>query len=71
MRLKAAAVAVVGALLALAGVYIAGRKDGRQKAAQDAAEDYIQTRKRMDNAEKPTDPEAARAWLRERQSKRM
>jgi hypothetical protein len=41
MRLKAAAVAVVGALLAFAGVYIAGRKDGRQKAAQDAAEETV------------------------------
>jgi hypothetical protein len=65
-RLKGALVGALAGILALAGVYIAGRRDGRQRGAQKAAEDYRKTRQRIDDAEKPSDPDAARAWLADR-----
>ena len=59
-------VAAGGAIVALLGVYAKGRKDASDKAAQKAAETYIETRKRMDGAPKLDDPDAAQRWLQER-----
>lgn len=55
------------ALLALVGVYAAGRRDASQRAAQDAAEAYRETRERIDEInDDPVLPDDAREWLRQR-----
>ena len=67
VRWLGAALAAVGAVL---GVYLAGKQDGRQDAAQEASEAYKKRRKAIDDAEKPSDPDAARAWLADRMRNR-
>ena len=69
-RLGRALAGALAGVLALLGIWYAGKREGRQDAAQKASEDYKKTRKAMDNAEKPSDPAAAREWLRERQRQR-
>lgn len=59
-------VAAGGAIVALLGVYAKGRKDANARAAQKAAETYIETRKRMDETDTPDDADAADRWLRDR-----
>lgn len=55
------------ALLAILGIYLAGRKDARQTAKSDALRDYAETRKKADEAEiVGDDPDLARRWLHER-----
>ena len=49
-RLKAWLGAAVVAVLAFAGVYMAGRKDGRQKAAEKDHKQADKIRERADNA---------------------
>ena len=57
----------VAALLAVLGIYLAGRKDARQTAKSDALRDYAETRKKADDADIPSDdPAVLRDWLRER-----
>jgi hypothetical protein len=57
----------VAALLALLGIYLAGRQDASQRAKSEALEDYKETRERIDNAaDFGNDPDAALRWLRER-----
>ena len=56
----------VAALLAIAGVWMAGGKSQRQKTKIDAQSGYINTRKAIDNVEISDDPAALRDWLRER-----
>ena len=57
----------VAALLAVLGIYLAGRKDARQTAKSDALQDYAKTRKKADEAEiVGDDPDLARRWLHER-----
>ena len=61
----------VSALLAVAGaafgLYLKGRSDARAKADAEKAKDYVDTRKRIDEADVPgNDPDAARRWLHER-----
>lgn len=53
-------------LAAVAGVWGLAKRDARQKAALDAAKEYRKTRERIDHVETPSDPDAARRWLRER-----
>ena len=58
-------------LLALAAVYLHGRRDARTAAKLDEAARYRETRERMDDAQDFTDrPDAAADWLRERQRSR-
>lgn len=59
-------VAAGGAIVALLGVYAKGRKDANARAAQKAAETYIETRNRMDETDTPDDADAADRWLRDR-----
>ena len=57
----------VAALLAVLGIYLAGRKDARQTAKSDALQDYAETRKKADEADiVGDDPDLARRWLHER-----
>lgn len=61
----------VAALALFAGAFLAGRREGAQNAAHKRKDDYIKTRKDMDDAEiHGDDPNAAAAWLRERQQRR-
>lgn len=50
VRLKAWLVAAVVAVLAFLGVYLAGRKDGRQKAAEKDYRQADKIRERADDA---------------------
>lgn len=65
-RLKGWLAALAGVLLAALGVYAAGRRDGRQRAAQREDEAYRETRERIDEVHLGNDPDAARRWLHER-----
>jgi hypothetical protein len=57
----------VAALLAVLGIYLAGRNDARQRAKSDALKDYAETRKKADEADIVGDnPDLARRWLHER-----
>ena len=57
----------IAAILALLGIYAAGPASARQKARTRAAEGYVETRKKADDAEiVGDDPNSARRWLRER-----
>ena len=60
--------ATVGAVVAIAGAYIKGRRDAADKAAQKAAEAYKDTRKRIDDADYIDDAsdDALRSRLHER-----
>lgn len=55
-----------GAVLAILAAWLKGKRDGRQKAEQQALKDYIKTREAMDDVEALPDPDLARRWLRER-----
>ena len=65
-RLKGWLAALGALLLALLGVYAAGRRDARQRAAQEADEAYRETRERIDEVDLGNDPDLARRWLHER-----
>ena len=66
-RLKGWLAALSGVFLALLGVYAAGRRDARQRAAQEADEAYRETRRRIDEVvDDPVLPDDAREWLRQR-----
>ena len=57
----------IAALLAVLGIYLAGRNGARQRAKSDALRDYAETRKKADEADIPSDdPAVLRDWLRER-----
>jgi sulfite exporter TauE/SafE len=66
-RLQGWLAALAGVLLALLGVYAAGRRDARQRAAQEADKAYRETRERIDEVvDDPVLPDDAREWLRRR-----
>ena len=65
-RLKLYAVGAAALLAALLGVYIQGRRDQSQKEDLKDAEDYIETRKRVDSVR----IDDAEQWLRNRADKR-
>ncbi len=57
----------LAAVLAFFGIYAVGAANARQKARAKQAEQYIETRKRMDDADVVgDDPDLSRRWLRER-----
>ena len=67
MRLKLWLAGVGAALVALVGIYLAGRRAAKQGAATDALRGYADTRKRIDDADNlGSDPAVLRDWLRER-----
>lgn len=57
----------VAALVAIAGVWMAGGKSQRQRSKIDAQSGYINTRKKIDEADIPDDVSLLRDWLRERE----
>ena len=56
----------VAALLALLGIYLAGKRHARQRAKSEGLQDYIETRKKADEADIVDSPDLARSWLHER-----
>jgi hypothetical protein len=57
----------VAAILAVLGIYLAGRQGASQRAKSDALKDYAETRKKADEADIiGNDPDLARRWLHER-----
>lgn len=67
-RLKLWLAGVGAALVALVGIYMAGRRAAKQEAATDALRGYADTRKRMDDAtiDLGDDPAVLRDFLRTR-----
>lgn len=65
-KLKSWIVAASVAALAALGVYLRGRSDARQRAAEKDAQDYRDTRRRMDEADDSDSVDAARGWLHDR-----
>lgn len=65
-RLKLYAIGAAALLAAFLGVYIQGRRDQSQKEDLKDAEDYIETRKRVDSVR----IDDAASWLRDRADKR-
>ena len=65
-RLKLYAIGAAALLAAFLGVYIQGRRDQSQMEDLKDAEDYIETRKRVDSVR----IDDAEQWLRNRADKR-
>jgi len=68
VRLWAGGIATFVAALLLA--YFRGKSDAADAADERELNEYVETRKRIDAIERPRDADAAREWLRERQSGR-
>jgi len=56
------AIAVIG----LAAIWFGGRKSGKSDAKIKELDGYVETRKKMDDAGRMSDADAAREWLRDR-----
>jgi hypothetical protein len=55
---------------ALAWAYWRGRSDEEDAAFEREVNEYVETRKRIDEADRPDSADDARQWLRDRQSGR-
>lgn len=66
MAWLAALVGPLMRLLTALGLYAKGRADARASSALEAAEDYAQTRRRMDEVDLPRTDDDLRRWLRAR-----
>lgn len=65
-RLKLWAMGLGFVVVALAASWFGGRKSAQADAKVEGLEDYVETRKRMDEVGRMSDADAAREWLRER-----
>lgn len=65
-RIKLWLAAAGAFLIALGAVYLRGRSDADAAAERERLDDYVETRKRMDEVGRMSDADAAREWLRER-----
>lgn len=67
LRVKLWLGAAVAVVLAVLGAWVAGKREARQEARSEALRGYVDTRKRIDEADDlGDDVELARRWLRER-----
>lgn len=66
VRLKLWLAGIGAVAIALLSIWFGGRKAGQTDAKMEAQDDYITTRKRMDEAHVGDDPDMARRWLHER-----
>lgn len=67
LRVKLWLGAAVAVLLGLLGAWLAGKREARSEARSEALRGYVDTRKRIDEADDlGDDVELARRWLRER-----
>lgn len=66
IRLKLWAAAAGAFIMTLAAIWFGGRKSAQADAKRKEAERYVDTRKRIDEVERPGSVDAARGWLRDR-----
>lgn len=57
---------IVLAVIGLAAIWFGGRKSGNSDAKIKELDGYVETRKKMDEAGRMSDADAARQWLSER-----
>ena len=57
-----------GVIMALAYAYLKGRTDQGKADEVEELNEYVETRRRIDDATIPRDADAALEWLRKRQS---
>lgn len=57
---------IVLAVIGLAAIWFGGRKSGKSDAKIKELDGYVETRKKMDDAGRMSDADAAREWLRDR-----
>lgn len=67
-RFKLWLLGAAGILAAFAAVYIKGRHDQSGEQYKDELNEYVETRRRIDDATIPRDATDALEWLRKRQS---
>lgn len=65
-RIKLWAISIGFVIAAFAATWLGGRKSAQADAKVEGLEDYVETRKRMDDVGRMSDADAARDWLRER-----
>lgn len=65
-RIKLWLAAAGAFLVALGAAYWRGRSAAGAAAERERLDDYVETRKRMDEVGRMSDADAAREWLRER-----
>jgi len=65
-RIKLYFAAAGAFVVALFAAYLRGRSDKGEAVERERLEDYVETRKRMDEVDTGDDPAVLRDWLRER-----
>jgi hypothetical protein len=65
-RIKLYLAAAGAFVVALFAAYLRGRSDKGEAVERERLEDYVETRKRMDEVDTDDDPTVLRDWLRER-----
>jgi hypothetical protein len=65
-RIKLYLAAAGAFVVALFAAYLRGRSDKGEAVERERLEDYVETRKRMDEVDTGDDPAVLRDWLRER-----
>lgn len=65
-RVKLWAISIGFVIAAFAATWFGGRKSAQADAKFEGLEDYVETRKQMDEVGRMSDADAARDWLRER-----
>lgn len=65
-RLKAWAIGVGAVLVAIVGAYLRGRSDANAEAHERELNEYVETRRRIDENTIPNNADGARNWLRDR-----
>ncbi len=65
-RIKLYLAAAGAFVVALLAAYLRGRSDKGEAVERERLEDYVETRKRMDEVDTDDDPDVLRDWLRER-----
>jgi len=68
-KMKGYLIAVGAALSALLFVYLKGKRDAEQHAHELELNEYVETRRRIDENTIPRDATAAREWLRQRKQR--
>lgn len=66
IRLKLWAAAAGAFIMTLAAIWFGGRKSAQADAKRKEAQDYVDTRKRIDELERPISVDSARGWLHDR-----
>jgi len=65
-RLKLWLAGIGAVVIALLSIWFGGKKAGKNAAKAEELNEYIETRKRMDETDVGDDPDMARRWLHER-----